>query len=310
MSRNLYRTFTQSTRTFARDRRGVVAVIFALAAVPILMGAAIALDMSVASEMKSEMQAAADAGVVAAATRLATNSSAADKEEIALAAFYANLSQVLADHAGTPDVDIDFPAKQVHMAVDIEQSSLLGGFADDAWNLHVEATATVSKGTAICMMALNPHAEEALSIQGTADLMATQCAVHVNSDDADNALHQHGSSTATAESFCVHGGHYGSDYTPTPEDKCWYENDPLAANFASDWSAEGISTNPAPTPICLRSTPAPVLSPIWLPVSIAGADHQKGHCSAPGQQDLCIPQRAPSCAGSGHAQGNPHAHPL
>jgi hypothetical protein len=193
--------------------------------------------------MKSEIQSAADAGVLAAATRLAVNASEADKEQLAMDTFYANLSPVLADHAGTPEISIDFPSKQVHLAVDVEHSNILSSLASDGFNLHVEATATVSKGTPICMIALNPHADEALTIQGTADLSANQCAVHVNSDDED-ALHQNGSATATAKSFCVHGGHSGSNYSPSPQDKCAYENDPLKAAFAADWAAAGIDSKP------------------------------------------------------------------
>jgi hypothetical protein len=229
---------------FARDSSGAIAVIFGVSAIPIAIAASIALDMSSASHIKSEVQAAADAGALAAATRLAVNASDADKEQLALDTFYANLSPDLADKVGTPVVSIDFPAKQVHVGVVVQQISLLGIRANDTWNLHVDATATVSKGTPICMMALNPHKEEALTIQGTADLVANKCAVHVNSDDSDNALHQHGSSTATAESFCVKGGYYGSAYTPTPKEKCAYENDPLESSFAADWATAGIDTLP------------------------------------------------------------------
>jgi putative Flp pilus-assembly TadE/G-like protein len=226
------------------DKSGTIAVIFAVSAIPIVVAVSIALDMSVASHLKSDIQAAADAGVLAAATRLAVNASDVNKEQLALDAFYANLSPDLVSHTGTPVVDIDFPAKEVHLAVVVNQTSLMGSLVDHSWNLHVDATATVSKGTPICMMALNPHKEEALTIQGTADLIATKCAVHVDSDDADNALHQHGSSSATAESFCVHGGHYGSAYTPTPKDKCWYENDPLEKPFAADWKTANIDALP------------------------------------------------------------------
>jgi hypothetical protein len=209
--------------------------------IPIMIAVSIALDMSSASQMKSEMQSAADAAVLAGATRLAVNASDADKEEVALDTFYANLSPALAANAGTPDVDIDFPSKQVHLSVELDADTILTSLVTDKVRLRVDATATVSPGTPICLMALNAHAAEALSIQGTADILATNCAVHVNSDD-DEALHQNGSATATAESFCVHGSHSGSNYTPSPKDKCWYENDPVASSFASDWASAGIDS--------------------------------------------------------------------
>jgi Flp pilus assembly protein TadG len=233
----------QVSGRFAKDIKGTVAVLFGICAIPILMAASVALDMSSASQMKSEMQAAADSAVLAAATRLAVNASDGDKEQLALDTFYANLSPILAEHAGTPSVEIDFPAKQVHLAVSLEKQAVLTTLVSDGSIISVEATATIAPGTPICMMALNPHVEKALTIQGTADLMATDCAVHVNSDDTDNALHQHGSATATADSFCVHGGYSGDNFTPSPE-KCGYETDPLLAGFLADWATEEISSWP------------------------------------------------------------------
>src|SRR5687767_15979489 len=93
---------------YVRDNKGSVAVLFALSSVPILIASAVALDMSNASQIKSRMQAAADAGALAGATRLALNASDTDKEELALATFYANIPDVLEDRIiGSPSVNID-----------------------------------------------------------------------------------------------------------------------------------------------------------------------------------------------------------
>jgi Flp pilus assembly protein TadG len=230
------------SKDLIRDKRGQVAILFAMGSVPILLAASIALDMSNASNIKSKLQAAADAAVLAAATRLAINASEADKEELAISTFNANIPPVLAARiVGSPEVAINFPDKTVSMSVAVNVAPLVGRFAADELDLGVSAAAAVSKGTPICMMALNPEAQEALSIQGTADIMAEDCAVHVNSND-DDALHQNGNATGTAESFCVRGGHSGSNFTPPPKDKCWYEEDPLAAQFEEDWEYEDIDS--------------------------------------------------------------------
>jgi hypothetical protein len=109
---------------------------------------------------------------------------------------------------------------------------------------NVESTATVSPGTPICMIALNPHTEKALRIQGTADIKANACAVHVNSDNPRNALYQNGSGTATAQSFCVKGEHSDSNFSPPATDNCAAENDPLTTVFAavSRWTLGDTST--------------------------------------------------------------------
>jgi Flp pilus assembly protein TadG len=225
------------------DTSGTVALIFGLCAIPIIIAASIALDMSKSSTMKSEIQAAADSAVLAAATRLAVNASEADKEQIALDTFYANLSPALADNiSGSPDVDIDFPAKTVHLGVTVNTQPLIGSFVTDQVTLYVLAAAGVSAGTPICMIALNPTQPQSLSIQGTADIMANGCAVHVNSNAEDDALYQNGNATATAQSFCVKGEHSGSNFSPPPENGCMVENDPLLTTFLSDWETAGIDS--------------------------------------------------------------------
>src|ERR1700709_763240 len=59
--RNLFRLIGR----FRRDRRGNIAVIFAMALLPILTSIGSALDYSVATRMRAKLQAAADAAGVA-----------------------------------------------------------------------------------------------------------------------------------------------------------------------------------------------------------------------------------------------------
>ena len=229
-------------KAFARDMRGQVAVILGICAIPIVIAASIGLDMASSSHMKSEIQAAADSAVLAAARRLAVGADDSDKEALALDTFYANLSPSLQELVvGAPQVDIDFPTNTVKLVATVTTDTLLSSLATDQIELGVEAAATISEGTPICMMALNPNAAGALSIQGTADVLAEGCSIQVNSED-DEALYQNGSGTAQAESYCVAGGVEGDNYTPSPRENCAAESDPLADEFASDWAAEGISS--------------------------------------------------------------------
>ena len=229
---------------FRNDTRGTVAVIFGASAIPLAIAASIAVDMANSSEIKSQLQAAADTAVLAAATRLGVNASESDKEEIALSTFYANLSEaVQAELTASPVVDVDFPSQTVSMTVSVNTNPVLGAFVTDEIALSVTAAATVSAGTPICMMALNPTAEKSINIQGTADLIADGCAVHVNSNDEDQALYQTGTGTGTADSFCVQGGYMGTNFEPDPY-HCYAEADPLAEQFADDWAYENIDAKP------------------------------------------------------------------
>jgi Flp pilus assembly protein TadG len=232
--------YKRAARLFATDKSGQVAVILAISAIPIMIAASIGLDMASSSQTKSQIQTAADSAVLAAARRLAVGADDSDKQQLALDTFYANLSPTLQNLIiGSPEVDIDFPSNTVKLSATVTSSALLGSFATDEIVLGVEAAATISEGTPICLMALNPDSEESLSIQGTAEVLADGCSVQVNSDD-EEALQQNGSASMTAESYCVQGGYSGSNFTPDPEENCAAENDPLEEDFAADWAEEGF----------------------------------------------------------------------
>jgi Flp pilus assembly protein TadG len=223
-------------KSLCDDATGTIAVTFGLSVIPIALAASIGLDMANSSKVKSQLQAAADTAVLAAATRLAGNAADSDKEEIARSTFYANLSAVIQEQlTSAPDVDVDFPNQTVSMVVSVNNSPILGHLMTDEIGISVSSAATIAPGTPVCMMALNPTAAKSINIQGTADLLAVGCAVHVNSSHSSTALYQTGSGTGTADSFCVRGGYEGTSFTPAPK-KCYYEEDPIAAQFAADWA--------------------------------------------------------------------------
>src|ERR1700761_7837928 len=59
------RPFSGLMKRFAKDRRGNIAVIFAIACVPVISSIGCALDYSEATRIKAKMQSAADAAAVA-----------------------------------------------------------------------------------------------------------------------------------------------------------------------------------------------------------------------------------------------------
>ena len=112
MQRTRIMTWKCLLNHFRDDRRGTVAVVFGAAAIPLAIAASIAVDMANSSEIKAQLQAAADTAVLAAATRLGVNASESDKEAIALSTFYANLSDTVESELNSsPVVDVDFPSQ-------------------------------------------------------------------------------------------------------------------------------------------------------------------------------------------------------
>ncbi len=242
--RKIRRILTQSTsllQQFANDKRGNVAVIFGITSIPLAMIASMSVDFGNSVRIQNELQAAVDAGVLAAATAMASGEDDTSKTQIAEDTFFANLSDnSLSGFSASPVTNVDFPGKQVTMTVSVTNSRMLTTLLSDHIDINVEATAVVDPGNPICMMSLNPTAKEALYLNGTADIVADGCSIHVNSGH-DEALRQVGSGTALAESFCVHGEYSGSNYTPTPEKDCRVEQDPLKEYFNDDWSTVDYS---------------------------------------------------------------------
>ena len=145
--------------------------------------------------------------MLAAATALASGEDDTSKTQIAEDTFYANLSDnTLSGFSSNPTTDVDFPTKKVTMTVAVRNERMVNQLLADHIDINVTATAAVDPGTPICMMSLNPTAREALYMNGTADVLADGCSVHVNSSD-EEALRQVGSGTGTAESFCVNGSY-------------------------------------------------------------------------------------------------------
>lgn len=238
---NLLRNTTAPAQLFVRDKRGNASLIFGLTSIPLAMIASMAVDFGNGVRIKGELQAAVDSGVLAAATALASGEDNTSKEQIAENTFYANLSDnTLNGLAATPTTDVNFPDKEITMTVSVRNERMISNLLSDHMDINVSATAIVSAGNPICMMSLNNTVKESLYLNGTADVIANGCSIHVNSSDTE-ALRQVGGGTATAESFCVNGNFAGTNYTPMPQNRCRKEEDPLDEYFATDWATVDTS---------------------------------------------------------------------
>ena len=94
-------------------------------------------------------------------------------------------------------------------------------------NLSAEAVATVRPEAPLCLLALNPTANQALNVAGSGSIMASDCAIYSNSSAADSIDLSNGGDF-TALHICSHGGAAGTGYSPAPEVNCPAVADPLA----------------------------------------------------------------------------------
>ena len=98
--------FGISVTKFARDRKGNVAIIFALSLVPCIFLAGMALDFTVATQRRVVLNSAADAGALAAVTPAMMQQSSTNAQTAATNAFNAVASTVTGTTSITPTITV------------------------------------------------------------------------------------------------------------------------------------------------------------------------------------------------------------
>ena len=230
---------------FLKACGGNLAPITALAAIPIIAAAGLAIDYGRGVRAATELQALADAAVLAAAgdqNVTGTDSQKAAKRKT-IATNYLNASMPEASDmeiAGTPvvtvgnnSVDLAINARVrgslINVLNAIEQSVLTKGGTSEGRNIDitVRSKSSFGPGSYTCMLALNPSAKNSLSFGGNATLKGTNCKVQSNSNNAV-AVSLQGAASMSASEICAVGGASGSKYTPTPTN-CPAKTDPYAS---------------------------------------------------------------------------------
>ena len=214
-------------RTFARDRRGNVAIIFGLT-LPIVAGAVgLAIDYSGAAMMRSKMQAVADAAAISAAREFQM---AKSRPEL-IAAVAANyVKGHLADVS--TDTKVDANALTVQVVLQKEyQKTLAKVISSERMLLRTEATAKMSNGLPLCLVGLDTTAPGTITLQKNARLTAPECLVYSNSKSTqglkslDNAVMQAGY-------ICSAGGKVktrDANFSPQPMTDCPVIPDPFSS---------------------------------------------------------------------------------
>jgi Flp pilus assembly protein TadG len=98
--------FRVSMRRFSRDRRGNVAIIFALSMIPCVFLVGMALDFTSAAQKRVQLYAAADAAALAAVTPSMMTQSTANANTAATNAFNAVASNMTGVTSVTPTITV------------------------------------------------------------------------------------------------------------------------------------------------------------------------------------------------------------
>jgi Flp pilus assembly protein TadG len=204
------------------DRSGSISTSFALALIPILGMAGVAVDYSGAASSRTQLQSRTDA----AALHIAKGSPTSEDAQRSARTFFPSDGDGVTEIAATVSngaVTVT-ATKQVKTKV----ANVLG-FEQIA--VGARSTAAIeSDGAPICVLGLSHTASPAVSFAGNTNFAAKGCAVYSNSG-AQNALSSQGSATAEAAAFCSVGRASGT-FKPSAKSPCREKEDPFASLVA------------------------------------------------------------------------------
>lgn len=226
------RRLARRFRDAAQDRLGSVAVFFSLSLLPLIAIAGAGYDFLAVANLKSQLQAAADAGALRAARELRlARSGHYDVTPIVKSA----ATTVLA-HTRPPIGDIDVAAALIdaNTAVRVTinakyQPMLLRAIYREPIKFGAQAVARTT-GFPICALGLDQSARGTVYLEADARVTAQFCAVQSNSRHPEG-LSGAGNSALTAGMICSAGGKFGNkvNFSPEPLTDCPIVPDPLAA---------------------------------------------------------------------------------
>lgn len=207
-------------KKFRRNESGQVAVIFALAALPLLALTSAAIDYSQVTKEQAAISSALDAAVLAAANNNAITDS--EKDKYAETHFLANYSGDV-ELTLTPSMEPDRVRLMAEGELELSFGNLVGIKNP---KLREASAATIANENTICLMALNETDPESIRFDGGISYSSPTCAVQANSSHA-NALTSRASRPPSAKSFCTVGGATG-EFEPYVKGECKPVKDPYS----------------------------------------------------------------------------------
>ena len=204
-------------RRLLRDKRGLSAVTVAVS-LPVLFGVAgLGIDTGLWYTIKRQNQSAADAAALSAAyeviagnTNVATNLTPA-----------ASQAATRNNYGGTTPV-VTYPYSDaivtggVRVTLSQTQNAWFSSWfpAFSAFTIANAAVAAVNSLPPVCMLALNPTANNAVNLAGNPTINAPTCTI-VSDSNSSSAFHLQGSATINAATLITPGqvSHTGAAYT-------------------------------------------------------------------------------------------------
>ena len=211
-----------------REDRGSVSVIFAMGLIVILGAAGLAIDYTRSERLKSQMQVALDAAVLAGAVAETGDETQAAQRRMTAAGLAGVVATFAVSASGevTGQADARLP------------TSLLAVMGLRSVRISASSSAIRNGGGRVCVLVLDPAAPQALLINGGADISAPDCEVHVRSTSNPAAVFNAGTTIDSAR-LCVAGSGVidNGGVHPGLELGCAAVSDPYAGTLPDPASA-------------------------------------------------------------------------
>ncbi len=166
------------------DIRGNVTVISALCAVPVLLAVFGVIELGNASNDRAKLQAAVDAGALAGAGRLSIATTTGDlgPTDTAVAVARQTVADAKINSAVVYNAAIGANRESLTLEAVADHKALVGfmGFGDQ--KIIVRATAETLGSTPLCILQTGAGNKMGISLDNTARIRATGCAIHANGD--------------------------------------------------------------------------------------------------------------------------------
>jgi Flp pilus assembly protein TadG len=234
-----FRVLARRIRGFRDDRSAQVAMIAALAAVPMVLAAGVAIDYSRAANARSDLQAAVDAAVLAGARDGSSAWATIAGKVFAASAKTADLAVVASSFTQ------DASGNYVGAASGSVTTSFANLMAVSSLPVAVSATAVVKTASDnICILLLSTSATPGLLLNSGATINAPNCQVHVKSTANPAATFNAGTTLATKKT-CVAGATVidnGGSHSSLSK-SCATASDPFAGTLPTPASSTCTQSN-------------------------------------------------------------------
>ena len=196
-------TFVRHLRRIAADRRGGVAPLLAIGAIPLLVSVGAAVDFSRASSDKAAMQAALDSTALATVRAIVQGTSVPNAQSLfnslLIKPEVTNITVSSSTNTTSQGTTASLRAQGV-VATDFMRIASISQL-----NIQVTSTAFSQARTDGCVLALSKTASPAVSLGGSTTVSLSACTLYSNSTSA-TAISVGGSASLTADMIGTVGG--------------------------------------------------------------------------------------------------------